>query len=106
MTPQVNLDGTERTAQAPYTTALGPAPTAGRVETPALREPTFAERQGLAMSWVGIALGMFLLLGGLALWAAVALSAGFGGWLIGMAVMGAVIVVVIAAVNYALRPIR
>jgi len=50
------------------------------------------------MSWVGIALGVFLLLGGLALWAAVALGAGFGGWLIGMVVM--------SAVAYALRPRR
>jgi hypothetical protein len=103
MTPQVQLNGTDRVA----TPAAAPAPTppTDQKEAPAPRELTYAERQGLAMSWVGIALGMFLLLGGLALWAAVALQAGFGGWLLGMGVMGLVIVLVIVAVNvYVMRP--
>jgi hypothetical protein len=103
MTSQVNLYGEDHVAQATPTTT--PPPTAGRTETPTLHELTYAERQGLAMAWVGIALGMFLLLGGLALWAAVALNAGFGGWLLGMGLMGLVIVAVVVAVNYAvLRP--
>jgi hypothetical protein len=71
------------------------------------RELTFAERQGLAMGWVAMALGLFLLFGGLALWAAVALSAGFTGWLIGMAVMGAVVVATLIAISvFVIRPKR
>jgi hypothetical protein len=103
MTPQVNLYGEDRVAQATPSTA--PALPAGRTETPAPHALTFAERQGLAMGWVGMALGMFLLLGGLALWGAVALNAGFGGWLLGIGLMGLVIVAVVLAVNYVvLRP--
>ncbi len=57
------------------------------------------------MGWVSIGLGLFLLFGGLALWAAAALNAGFVGWLISTGVMGLVIVAVIVAVNlYVLRP--
>jgi hypothetical protein len=69
------------------------------------RALTYSERQGLMMSWVGIALGMFLLLGGLALWASAALGAGFIGWLVSLAVMGAVIVATIVAVSvFVIRP--
>jgi hypothetical protein len=76
--------------------------------TPATsQELTYKDRQGIAMGWVFSALGMFLLLGGLALGAAVIFNVGFGGWLIGMALMGLVIVGVIVAVNaYILRPAR
>jgi hypothetical protein len=70
-------------------------------------ELTFAERQGLAMGWMSIALGIFLLFGGLALWASVALSAGFGGWLISMAVMGVIVVATLVAVaRFVIRPSR
>lgn len=71
------------------------------------RKLTYGERQGIAMGWVVIALGLFLLLGGLALWAASVLSAGFGGWLISMAVMGAVMLATIVAISYfVIRPGR
>ncbi len=102
MAPQLNVDETERVALVTPTAARAPTPPARLMEP---HELTFAERQGLAMAWVGIALGMFLLLGGLALWAAVALHAGFVGWLIGLGVVGIVIVLVILAVNsFLLRP--
>lgn len=107
MTPQVNLDGRNRIAQAtpatPATTTFAPTtpPT-----SPAQHELTSAERQGLAMGWVAMALGMLLLLGGLALWAAVAFSAGFGGWLIAMGLLGLVMVAVVVAAGYTLRPRR
>lgn len=77
---------------------LARIPPAGRAETP--HPLTYAERQGLAMGWVGMALGIFLLLGGLALWAAWAFGAGFGAWLLAVGVMGLVMVVVVVAVNY------
>jgi hypothetical protein len=71
------------------------------------RKLTYGERQGIAMGWVVIALGLFLLLGGLALWAASVLSAGFVGWLISMAVIGVVIVMTIVAISYfVIRPGR
>ena len=73
----------------------------------ARRELTAAERQGLAMSWVAITLGMLLLLGGLALWAAAVFSAGFGGWLIAMGLLGLVMVAVVTVVSIVvLRPRR
>jgi hypothetical protein len=109
MTSQMKLDVMDRVAPATPAPAraLPPDPTLGRKEIPTPQEPTFAEQQGLAMSWVGIALGMFLLLGGLALWAAVAFSAGFGGWLLGTGLMGLIIVAVVVTVNYVLlRPRR
>jgi hypothetical protein len=76
--------------------------------TPATsQELTYKDRQGIAMGLVFSALGMFLLLGGLALGAAVIFNVGFGGWLIGMALMGLMIVGVIVAVNaYILKPAR
>ena len=99
MTSQVHLDGRERVVEADPT----PAPSYSAPATP--HALTDAERQGLAMGWVSIALGLFLLFGGLALWAAAALNAGFVGWLISMGAMGLVIVAVIVAVNlYVLRP--
>lgn len=98
MTPQVELDGRERATTAPP---------AARTATSATRELTDADRQGLAMAWVGMALGTFLLLGGLALWAAAAFGAGFGGWLIGVGAMGVVMVATIVAVSYfVIRPRR
>ncbi len=105
-TPQVDLDGMNRAAQVPLATAPVPIPSDdARTETSAPRAMTDAERQGIAMSWVGITLGIFLLLGGLALGAAVALKAGFGGWLLGMGVIGLIMVAVIIVVNYTvLRP--
>jgi hypothetical protein len=104
MLPQVNLNGMDRVAQT-SSAATSPAPAAGAPAAP--RELTFAERQGLAMGWVGMALGMFLLLGGLALWAAVAFSAGFGGWLLATGLMGLVMIAVIIAVtSLMLRPRR
>jgi hypothetical protein len=54
MTPQVNLNWTERAPQAPSNTTPAPAPTTGRTETSAPCEPTFAERRGLAMPWPAI----------------------------------------------------
>jgi len=75
--------------------------------TAATQELTAKDRQGLAMSWVFSSLGMFLLLGGLALGAALVFNVGFVGWLIGLGLMGLVMAVVIAAVNYyVLRPGR
>jgi hypothetical protein len=100
MTPQVDLNGTDRVAQ----TSAAPALTAPAAQ-PATEELTVKDRQGLAMAWAFSALGFFLLLGGLALGAALVFNAGFIGWLIGMGLMGLVIVAVIAAVNYyVLRP--
>jgi len=99
MTPQANLNGADRVAQ----TISAPA----RSETPATQELSAKDRQGLAMGWAFSALAMFLLLGGLALGAAVVFNAGFVGWLMSMALMGLVIVTVIAAANYyMLRPSR
>jgi hypothetical protein len=99
MTPQVHLDeriATEDATPATYT----PAPTMPHALTD-------AERQGLAMGWVSIGLGLFLLFGGLALWAAVALHAGFAGWLVSMAVIGLVMVAVLYTVTYmVIRPRR
>jgi hypothetical protein len=98
MTPQVKLDGTEQVAQV--------SPTAETTGS-AAHKPTYGERQGIAMGWVSIALGIFLLLGGLALWAASVFSAGFGGWLISVAVMGVIVVAAIVAVSYfVIRPGR
>jgi hypothetical protein len=94
MTPQVQLDARERIVEADSTAA----PTPAAVATP--RALTDAERQGLAMGWVSIGLGMFLLFGGLALWASVALNAGFVGWLVSMGIIGVVIVAVLVAVTY------
>lgn len=106
MMPQVNLDGRDPVAQAD---AQAPSTTTpvGRTESLAAHKPTYAERQGIAMGWVSIALGIFLLLAGLALWAAAALGAGFGGWLIGVAVLGVIMVAAIVAVSYfVIRPMR
>lgn len=107
---QVTIDEREPVAQtAPPASPASPSIIAPLPVPPdsAPRELTLAERQGLAMGWAGIALGMILLLGGLALWAAVAFSAGFGGWLIAMGLLGLVMVAVIVAVNYVvLRPQR
>ncbi len=109
MTPQVNLNGRDTVveAQAPSTTVPTTPPVTRHTESPAPHELTYAERQGLAMGWIGIAFGLFLLLAGLALWAASALSAGFGGWLISVAVMGVIMVAAIVAVAYfVIRPGR
>lgn len=101
MTPQAQLDGRERIVDAD----AAPAPTYATPATP--RALTDADRQGLAMGWMSIALGLFLLFGGLALWAAVALNAGFVGWLVSMVVIGLVIVAVLVAVTYmVIRPRR
>ncbi len=100
MTPQVKLDGTNQVAQAT-------APQPARTESPTPQKPTYGERQGIAMGWVTIALGLLLLFGGLALWAASELSAGFGGWLISIAVMGVLVVAAVVAVGYfVIRPGR
>ena len=99
MAPQVNVDGTDRVAQAAPITP----PTVGG--TPVTRGMTDKDRHLLAMSWAFSALGVFALLAAIALGAALVFNAGFIGWLIGVAVMGLVIVVVIAAVNrYVLKP--
>ena len=100
MIPQTNLNGTERVAQmaAPEAPALEPVAREAASATP--HQLTETERQGLAMSWVSIGLGMFLLFSGLALWAAWTFSAGFGGWLLGVAVTGLVILAIIVAINY------
>ena len=103
MTPQVQLNGREGMAQPP--SAVGVAPL-GTPQT-ADKRPymTEAERHGMAMGWIGLAFGIFLMLGLLALWAAVALHAGFAGWLVGMGVLGLSMVVVAIAVGYfLLRP--
>ncbi len=118
--PQTNGDDAEpveglvfaRSATVPVRAPTGgarpPTPT-----TPAARQPTatgphtlpFAERQRLALLWVGMTFGLLLLLSGLALWAAVALGAGFGGWLLGTGLLGLVLLAVVATVNYiVLRP--
>ncbi|HET9981863.1 MAG TPA: hypothetical protein VFQ32_15540 [Ktedonobacterales bacterium] len=109
MTPQTQLDGRSPATPAPSIDAPVVTPTAerGRSRDREPHELTFAERQGLAMGWLSVALGIFLLFGGLALWASVALSAGFGGWLISMAVMGVIVVAAIVAVAYfVIRPSR
>jgi hypothetical protein len=101
MTPQVELDKRERVVEADT------APSSGYVVRPAPHELTSAERQGLAMGWVSIVFGLFLLFGGLALWAAVALHAGFVGWLVSMALLGIVLVAALVAVSYTvIRPRR
>jgi len=107
MAPRVNLDGWERTIQTPPSlaktteTAAPPATQAPYNRAP--RELTAAERQGFAMSWVAIGLGTFLLLGGLALWASAVFSAGFGGWLLSLAVMGIVMLATIIAASYSVN---
>lgn len=106
MTSQVHLNGRDQVVDADPIPAHSYMPTEA---TPAAKPPvpataprplTDADRQGLAMGWAALGLGMFLLFGGLALWAAVALDAGFAGWLGGMALIGAVIVVVLLTVTY------
>lgn len=102
MTPEVNVDGRERAGYAPSATAPASIMPSERTETTATRtqrELTEAERQGLAMGWVALILGMFLLLGGLALWASVALGASFGWWLLCIAVMGVIAVASLAAIG-------
>jgi hypothetical protein len=76
--------------------------------TPATSQDlTYKDRHGSAMGWVFSALGMFLLLGGLALGASVIFSVGIAGWHICMALMGLVIIGVIVALNtYILTPAR
>lgn len=102
MTPRVNLDGRDRATQA-----LPPATENMETATRTPRELTVAERQGFAMSWVAIGLGTFLLLGGLALWASAVFSAGFGGWLVSLALMGLVMLATIVTVSFVtLRPRR
>lgn len=107
MTPQVQFDSPDRVRgpDAPSSLIAPPALTsAGPARPLAL---TDAERQGLAMGWVSIGLGVFLLFGGLALWAAITLHAGFVGWLVSMGGMGLVIVAVLLAVTYTvIRPRR
>lgn len=111
MSPMTHLDERDRVASADARPALAPiaAPTVP-VALPALPAPralTEAERHGLAMGWVAMALGTLLLLGGLALWAAWAFSAGFWAWLIAVGVMGLVMVAVVVTANFAvLRPRR
>jgi hypothetical protein len=101
MTPQLHLDGRDRLMEE----EVPPVPASAAPTTP--HAMTDVERQGLAMGWVSIALGLFLLFGGLALWSAVALNAGFIGWLIGMALIGLVIVATLSAVTYTvMRPRR
>jgi hypothetical protein len=103
MTPQVQFNGVERVAQA--TPAPGAAPIGPPLAEAPRRAMTEAERQGMAMGWIGMAFGIFLTLGLLALWAAVALHAGFAGWLVGMAVLGVAMAVVAVAIGYfLLRP--
>ena len=107
MTPQTQLDGRGPAAPAPSTDTPIFTPTAERRRNREPHELTFAERQGLAMGWLSVALGIYLLLGGLALWASVALSAGCGGWLISMAVMGVIVVAAILVIAYfVIRPGR
>jgi hypothetical protein len=105
MTPQTNLNGTDRMAEVPFPTT--PTSVARQVETPMPGPLTDAERQRLAMSWVGITLGAILPLGALALWAAEVFGAGFLGWLLGMALLGLVMVAVVIVLDSALlRPHR
>ncbi|HKW23077.1 MAG TPA: hypothetical protein VJO13_16955 [Ktedonobacterales bacterium] len=100
MTPQVKLNGSDPIA---HVSTASPV----RAESQEPHKPTYGERQGIAMGWVAIALGIFLLFGGLALWAASVLSAGFGGWLISIAVMGVIVVATVVAVSYfVIRPAR
>jgi hypothetical protein len=108
MIPQVNLNGKDAVAEAPTSVqAPSATPLAGQTEAAAPHTLTAGERQGIAMGWVVIALGIFLLFGGLALWAASALGAGFGGWLISIAVLGVIMVAAIVAVSYfVIRPRR
>jgi hypothetical protein len=58
------------------------------------------------MAWVAIALGMFLLFGGLALWAAAALNAGIVGWLVSMVVIGLVVAVILTVTYTRILPRR
>lgn len=84
-----------------------PIPPPARGAGPAARRPTYGERQAIAMSWLFGALAAFLLLGVLALGAAVVFNVGFGGWLIGIGAMGLVIVAMVVAVgSFILRPGR
>ena len=107
MTPQVHLETNNHLTPAPLPPTL-PVLTPPLVtktspqKAPALQDVTLVQRQGLAMAWVGIMLGTLLLLGGLALWAAVALSAGFNSWLLAIGVMGALMAVVVVTVIYGL----
>jgi len=77
MTPRINLDGMDPAAEAASVPAPTPLPAWG--EGPAARQPTYGERQAIAMSWLFGALAAFLPLGGLALGAAVIFNVGFGG---------------------------
>ena len=112
MVPQMNLDGRDRATQAPppvteYTETATRLPATAPHHERAPQELTVAERQGFAMSWVAIGLGTFLLLGGLALWASAVFSAGFGGWLVSLALMGIVMLATIVVVSFfTLRPRR
>lgn len=107
--PKITFDGrdggakTETPGSYASIPPMPPAPPA----VPARHDLTAAERQGLAMSWVAITLGMLLLLGGLALWAAAVFGAGFGGWLIAMGMLGLLMVAVVTVVSVVvLRPRR
>ena len=112
MASQVNLDGWDRITQAPppageHTETAMRVPATAPHHERAPQELTVAERQGFAMSWVAIGLGTFLLLGGLALWASAVFSAGFGGWLVSLALMGVVMLATIVVVSFfTLRPRR
>jgi hypothetical protein len=108
MSPWTPLDKQESTAQVDGRPAPVPTPASASPAGPSTpHELTYAERQGLAMGWVAIALGTLLLLGGLALWAAWAFSAGFGAWLLAVGVMGLLMVALVVAVNYVvLQPTR
>lgn len=105
MTPQVNFDVRDRVAHDRLPITQVSTLPEEQVEKPTPRELTAGERQGLAMGWVVIALVLFLLLGGLALWAAATFSAGFWAWLLSVAVMGVVTVATVIAANYfVMRP--
>ena len=107
MAPQTELDRHNGATQAPQMTDVAPIQPTTYREAPASRDLTPAERQSIAMSWVGIALATILFLGGLALWAAVAFNAGFGGWLLGMCLLALVMVAVVVGVaNVVIRPRR
>ncbi|HEX6543282.1 MAG TPA: hypothetical protein VF040_16115 [Ktedonobacterales bacterium] len=100
MTPQMKLAERDSKTQVAEVEAE-------QAEQAKSKAPTYGERQGLAMGWVTIALGTFLLFAGLALWAAAVLNAGFGGWLLGVAVLGVIMVAAIIAVGYfVIRPGR
>lgn len=75
--------------------------------TVSAHELSYKDKQGLAMAWAFSALGLFLLLAGLALGAAIVFQVGFAGWLIACVLMAIVVVAVIAAANVlVLRPAR